>query len=276
MHDHKRHNVQGAINETGSAESTESHDSLDDDLILVGDDDGLSLVDESSDSASSKSDVDLAIDGDDLILDDHGAQLDLAGDSGLSLLEIAEDVELQPTEKGESDVVLELADDDDILSLIDDDMPADQTSTIAIPVEDDFQLTPDAGSMISDDSESASQVIALEEDNMFGAAVESPFGAAPAMDTPLPDAPGGGFGTAAGPFSAASPGEFISSGPTYAAPTSAEATYSSGLVAFIVIVAAFLAVPGIMMLDLIIHIWSWGEPFIITGFTLELLKGILG
>lgn len=255
----------------------------DDDLSL--DDDGLSLADDPAPvgRSNSKSDVDLALDDDDLVLDAAGSspQLDLAGDSGISLLDVADDeVELQDADKGGSDVVLELADDDDILSLLDDDTPAEHTSTIAIPVEDDFQLTPDSGPMIADDSESASQVIALDEDNMFGAPVEggafgaeSPFGVAPGMDT----AGEAGAFAAATPFtSSAAPGEFVAATPAFAAPTVTEAAYSPMLVFFLVLVTALLAIPGIMMLDVIIHIWSWKEPYVVNSSIMDMICNMVG
>lgn len=254
-----------------------------DELSLAGDD-GLSLAKE----PASHSDIDLAVDDDELVLDPGGSsgQLDLAGDSGLSLLEVADDAELQPVDTGGSDAVLELDDDDDILALADDDAAPEVTSTIAIPVEDDFQLTPDTGApAFTDDSESASQVIALEE-NMFGApigdasglpGVESPFGAMPGMDgaaggVPNFDVPGGGaFAGGAAPV-----GEFVSSGPAFTAPLSTEANYSPLLVACLVCAACLLAVPGIMLLDLIVHIWSWKQPFVINSTLMNTLCEMIG
>ncbi len=265
----------------------------DDDLFALADDD-LSLAEDNLSLAGggvslakkpdvpSASDVDLATDEDDLVLDGGGssAKIDLAGDSGLSLLD-ADDVELQSAEKGGSDVFLELDEDDDILSLVGDDMAAENTSTIQIPVEEDFQLSPDAGMGMADDSESASQVIALDDDNMFGSGPvdnSTTFGAA--NESPFTTGVSGVSSpeSAFGDFSAApTPGEFTANAPAFSpAPTSTEASYSGLSLALILLALVGLTFSGIVMLDLIIHIWSWGEPFIITGFTLELLKGILG
>ena len=253
----------------------------DDDLVMADDDLTLS---EDSDLAlkpnkASSSDVDLAVD-DDLILEGgSSAQLDLAGDSGLSLLDMADD-DLQPTTAGGSDDMIEF---DDILSLADDDdLVVDNTSTIAIPVEDDFQLIPDAGGAMVDDSESASQVIALEEDNVFGGMDgSSGFGSAETPFVPVPNAaepmPGSGFGSPAGGFGAGAPGEFVSSGPAFnPTPTSMEPSYGPVSVVILFFLASVLALSGVMVLDLIIHIWSWGEPFVISSTLMDMLAGMAG
>ncbi len=231
--------------------------SADNELSLA--DDGLSLADEA--------DVDLALDEDHAPSKGSGssAKLNLASDSGLSLLDAADDIELEPVSKGGSDAILELDDDDDILSLVDAEN-AENTSTIAIPVEDDFQLTPSEGS-VTDDSESASQVIALEDDNMFGPALsgavqESPFGAAPASPQ-------------SAPFSSAPAGEFAPQ-PVYAAPTSVEANYGVVWVIGFISCAILLFIAGCMGLDLIINIWSWKEPFVINSTLMDLVAGMAG
>ncbi|MDR0608490.1 MAG: helix-turn-helix domain-containing protein [Planctomycetaceae bacterium] len=256
---------------------------VDDDLMLSSDD--LMLADDSdilpdsvvrpSLSKPSASDVDLAAD-DDLVLDSNGSsgQLDLAGDSGLSLLDIADSIDLQPVEKGGSDVQLELDDDDDILSLVDDDLAVENTSTIAIPVEDDFQLTPNSGFVSTDDSESASQVIALDEESMFatpggssGFGTDIPF--APA--TPVAEATTPGAVFDATPFTTG-PGEFVARTPETIS-TTAEIQYTSWHIFWIVFATVFLIIPGMMIMDLIIHIWSWGEPFVINSSIMDLFVG---
>ncbi|MDR2755905.1 MAG: helix-turn-helix domain-containing protein [Planctomycetaceae bacterium] len=259
---------------------------MDDDLMLSSDDlilsdDSNVLPDSLSASKASASDIDLAADND-LVLDGNGSsgQLNLAGDSGLSLLDITDNIDLQPVEKGGSDAQLELDDNDDILSLIGDDLVVDGTSTIAIPVEDDFQLTPDTtgtGIMAADDSESASQVIALDEDNMFatsdgssGFGAEIPFAPATSAATEEPTQ-GASFG--ATPFTSAPAGEFVARTPEMVSATT-EFTYTSWHIFWIVFATVFLILPGMMILDLIIHIWSWGEPFVINSSIMDILVGM--
>ena len=225
--------------------------------------DDLTLADEAD------AEVDLSLGEDEVVLNGTGSspKLNLAQDSGLSLLEAADDVELQAVDKGGSDAQLEI-DDDDILALVDAES-SEHTSTIAIPVEDDFQLTPSVDGL-SDDSESSSQVIALEEENMFGAPIGAgpamPFAAAP-MDA-LPQATPFGAGVA--------PGEFVAQAPAFAGPIVAEPTYGALAVVMLVACTFLLALCGCVALDLIIHIWSWKEPFIINSTIMDLVAGVAG
>jgi excisionase family DNA binding protein len=254
-------------------------DSVSFDAIM---EDGLSLGDEMVDTKASKENtdssyglaladeavVDLSLGDDEVALDGTGSspKLNLAADSGLSLLEVVDDVELQAVEKNGSDAQLDdLDDDDDILALVDAEN-AEHTSTIAIPVEDDFQLTPSVDGL-SEDSDSSSQVIALEEENMFGApTIMDPAASFPAADTGMPQQPG--------PFGATS-GEFVSQATTFAAgPTVAEPTYDAMAISLLVACAFFLIICGWMSIDLIVHIWSWKEPFVINSTIMDFVAGI--
>jgi excisionase family DNA binding protein len=273
---------------TQAGKGTSGNSPEDDDLILSGDDlmlaDDFDLLPDSAASSShsqpSASDIDLAAD-DDLVLDSNGSSghLNLAGDSGLSLLDVADNIDLQPVEKGGSDAQLELNDDDDLLALADEDFVVENTSTIAIPVEDDFQLTPNAGSdsVLADDSESASQVIALDDENMFatpsgssGFGTDIPF--APAAAVAEETVPRAEF--SATPFTS-DPVEFVVRTPEITS-TVTEIPYTSWHIFWIVFATIFLLLPGMMIMDLIIHIWSWGEPFIINSSIMNLFVGMFG
>jgi len=237
-----------------------------DDAMVVADtpkkktsSDDLTLADEAG------AEVDLML-GDEVVLDGTGSspKLSLAKDSGLSLLEA--DVELEPVATGGSDGGID--DDDDILALVDAE-GAEKTSTIAIPVEDDFQLMPGAD-MHPDDSESSSQVIALEEDNMFGAPVGmSPGPAFTPFGSPEPMA----VAPQPGPFGAGEYGSQMT--PAFVTPTSSEPTYGTGSIVMLLICAFALVVCGCMSFDLIIHIWSWKEPFVINSTIMNLVAGPL-
>ena len=147
--------------------------------ILGSDSDGgsginLNLSGDSRDIPFAKqgdngSGIDLA--GDDFMDDDiilggsgsSGSDINLAGDSGLSLLDAAAESDFAISKVlGGSDAILELAADDDILALVDDDVDLD-TATILGAAEGDFQLSVDQD-FGGDDSESSSQVIAIEDD----------------------------------------------------------------------------------------------------------------
>ena len=231
--------------------------------------DGLTLADEPEGT------VDLMLGDDEVVFDETGSspKLNLAQDSGLSLLEA--EVELEMVEKGGSDIGLEV-DDDDILTLVDAES-AENTSTMAIPIEDDFQLTPGVN-VQSDDSESSSQVIALEEaGGMFGEPVEPsfpPFGAPEPMGT-TPQSGDFAFG---GAIPLAENADFFPASASAAFPhptSSSEPTYGIGTIVMLLVCAFFLVICGCMSLDLIIHIWSWEEPFVINSTIMNLVAGSL-
>ena len=228
--------------------------------------DDLMLVDEPG------AEVDLSLGDDEVVLDGTGSssKLNLAEDSGLSLLAAADEVELQSVEKGGSDGQFD--DDDDILSLVEAEGGIESTTTVAIPIEDEFQLTPSAD-VQADDSESSSQVIALEEENMFG----SPIGMEPSLGFDAAAAPTAA-GPQAGPFGAGPgpSGEFVAQTPAFASSTVAEPSYNTLAIVGLVCCAFALVLCGCISLDLIFHIWSWEEPFVINSTIMDLVAGVAG
>ena len=114
-------------------------------------------------SALADSAVDLSgkkLEDDDLVLGGSGAGSDISigGDSGISLVD--------PADSGLNlEAPLNLAKDEESLELGEDDllgMASDAASVSGLKSEDDFQLTPMEDLADSDDSESGSQVIALD------------------------------------------------------------------------------------------------------------------
>ena len=130
--------------------------------VNLGDDSGISLI------GGSGSGVDLAgsdrvFDDDDVVIGGSSSGLNLGGDSGISLLDAAAESDFSlGAAAGGSDAILELAPEDDILALIDEEVDPD-TATV-LGAEDDFQLQADNDLFMTDDSESSSQVIAIEGD----------------------------------------------------------------------------------------------------------------
>lgn len=130
--------------------------------LNLGGDSGISLI------GGSGSGVDLAgsdkiFDDDDVVLGGSSSGLNLGGDSGISLLDAAAEIGFSlGAAAGGSDAILELAPEDDILALMDDTVDPD-TATV-LGAEDDFQLQADDDLFMTDDSESSSQVIAIEGD----------------------------------------------------------------------------------------------------------------
>ena len=140
-----------------------------DDLQLVEDDlfdDELSI----SDSASFEDSAELSSDFEDsdMVLDDSDSSNEVAleaNDSGIDLKPTDSGISLEeePLELGGSDIdSLELPEDDEILSLED---ASDPTGAALGGGEDDFNLTPLDDAL--DDPSSGSQVIALEDSEVF-------------------------------------------------------------------------------------------------------------
>jgi len=145
-------------------------ESNDDELLLAEDDlfeDDLIL----QDSASFEDSSDLGSDFDesDLILEDSDSSSELAleaNKSGISLSPNESGISLgdEPLELGGSDIdELELPEGDDMIILED---AADPDAATMMP-EDDFNLTPLEQSLDGEDSSSSSQVIALEDSEIY-------------------------------------------------------------------------------------------------------------
>ena len=253
------------------AESASSFDALMEDGLTL--DDAMVATDTTEEKAAGddltladdpNADVDLILSDDEVVLDGTGSSSkpNLAQDSGLSLLEA--DVELEAVEKGGSDLGLETEDEDTLLLFTPE--IADGIAANAIPVEDDFQLTPGMD-MHPDDSESSSQVIALEEDNMYGVPSGMSFPTAP-LGSPE------SMTTMSQP-TAFGAGEYVQPLTTSAAPTATEPTYGAGSIVMLLICTFCLVICGWMSLDLIVHIWSWDKPFVINSTIMDFVAGYL-
>lgn len=194
----------------------------DDDLLHLGSDSGLSLLDDVDLSGSN-----VSLDGGDVVLggSGSGSGLHLGSDSGLSLLgDDAEDFALEGVEVQNDAAFAPDADDDDdsIFELADDPKPAavveleqdanSDTATILGTGAEDFQLASDESSTYGvAESESVSQSIeiASEDDPFFTKdGDDGDSGAFAAFDAPVADDsnPFGDFGAAtddANPFASA-------------------------------------------------------------------------
>ncbi|MDR1383420.1 MAG: helix-turn-helix domain-containing protein [Planctomycetaceae bacterium] len=146
---------------------TEEKPKSDSGIHLAGDS-AISLLDGSSGSGIdlTKSDSGNRIfDDDDMVIggSGSGSGINLAGESGISLLDAAADSGFSLGEEaGGSDAILRLSPDDDIISLTDDEVDPDTATEFS--TEGDFQLQADDDLFTTDDSESSSQVIAVEGD----------------------------------------------------------------------------------------------------------------
>ncbi|MEE8452532.1 MAG: helix-turn-helix domain-containing protein [Thermoguttaceae bacterium] len=242
---------------------------LEEDLSL---DEDLALDEGPAEVAAGDSDVGLdgsQFEDDDLVLGGSGGGSDISigGDSGISLvdpadsgLSLEEPLELVSS----SEESLELG-EDDMLSLSDDGNAAGAAE------EDDFLLTPLEEAGDEDDSESGSQVIALdtegEPDEAATMIASSEGGGMAAMlEEDLGDGSdvadfGAPLGADAAPLGAQPAGLAVGQPATQAAAIAPEIPYSVWNVLSLALCAIFLTLTGMMMYDLLRNMWSWDSTY---------------
>ncbi|MEM9352834.1 MAG: helix-turn-helix domain-containing protein [Planctomycetota bacterium] len=262
---------------------------LDDDLELEGDNMGSTDVSaielESAGVAkdepdAAESEIELATD-DDLVLSDgsgsditldpseSGISLGSPSDSGLALDDI-------PLDAGSSAILSSLSLGGDIgsdpeLSLIGGDAPSEAGAASGLQGAEDFDLTPmsDTG-----DDDSSSQVIALDAEvadlgggEEAGVLEESAFLEEEGDGVVLAEDYGGEDDGMMGDdaFAGAAPA-------AVAAPPESE--FSTASVLALGSVALLLSFCGIMMLDMVRNIWSWGEPYALNSSLIDALLGL--
>ena len=183
-------------------------------------------------------------------------QLGLAGDSGFDVL-VA----------GEEEDALLVAEED--------------TESVPSAMQD-FELAPSPKTLHDDDSESSSQVIAIDafagagqDADPFGQQ-DGGFGDFAGFDSGLHQAPAAA--ASADPFG--SPDAFAMPIASVSSPKAAKATtapaeeYSTGMLATLVIALVVLLLPGMMVLDTMVHMWSWGSPFILNSVLMDTISGL--
>lgn len=233
----------------------------------------------------SGSDVDLAkgegLEDDDLVLGGSGSGSDITmgGDSGISLVDPADsglslEEPLELATGGEE--TLELG-EDDMITLSED---ADLDSPTELKTEEDFTLTPMEEGGEEEDSESGSQVIALDEVEEAPVGVGAPAGRAAMLDEDFSAGPMLGITAAAG---AAPLGGAPLGGPadmTAGAPLGAqvamlpEAPYTGLNITALVLCALILTLTGMMMYDLVRNIWSWDSANAVSSPIMEFILGL--
>ena len=234
----------------GGESGVSTGDSLalgEDDLLLEGSSAG------GGSASASGSAIDFSTDEDqEDVLSGPGSDLTLgAGDSGINLNPTDSGLSLdEPLDLGGSDVEsLELPEDDEVIALGGDEV-ADPDLATQLKADDQFMLTPsdEAG----DDEQSGSQVIALEDSATFDQDADA-LGAAlqPALvpeESDMFGQPG-----AAAPMGGAAAYPMAGG----YGPSLPETPYSVWNVVLLVIVALFLMVGAMMMMDLTRNMWAF-------------------
>ncbi|MCA9223184.1 MAG: helix-turn-helix domain-containing protein [Pirellulaceae bacterium] len=232
-------------------------------IMALGDDDELSLSDDDDlvlGGSGTGSDVSLSA-------VDSGINLTAPVDSGLSL----EDDE--PLDLGGSSISsLELPEDDDIIALDSEEVGPDETTQLK--QDEEFLLSP-SDEMTGDESDSGSQVIALEDSEAFDSDAATMIGGAG----------GAAAGMAAAPmFQAADPGQggYAQQGggqvqqQIVTVPIETpEAPYSIWNVLGLLATVMVLCICGMLMMDVVRNIWSWnGTASASTGLMDALLSAL--
>ena len=225
-----------------------------------------------SSSSGFGSAIDLGLDDDELVLG-SGSGSDVtsgAGDSGINLanpadsgLSLEEPLEL--TAGGSSVESLELG-EDEMLDDLDGDLIVDDDAGEA----DDFMLTP-VEDGVDEESDSGSQVIALDSDEMISNDAVEMLGDVD-EDPILEEAPDFGDAEDADKF-----GDKGATGVTPPVKTGGtdDAVYSVWNVLSLFFIVTLLGLTGVLMLDLVNNIWSWDSNFTFNSSIMDAVLGLM-
>jgi len=227
-------------------------------------------------AGSSDSAVDLSgetLEDDDLVLGGSGTGSDvtLGGDSGISLVDPADSglsLEEEPVELAADEESLELG-EDDLLTLAEDEDAA--------VGEDDFLLTPMDEAADADESESGSQVIALDEEE----AEESPTmaaaggGMAAMLDEDLGAQPVEGLEGLAPLDAGAEAGLAPSASLEAEEALLPETPYTAWNILALSLCVVLLVLGGMFAYDLTRHVWSWDSPYTLNSSLMDWVLGLI-
>ena len=225
-----------------------------------------------------------AADDDDMVLggsSSGGSDITIGGDSGISLVDPADSgLSLEePLEVGAAaEESLELG-EDDMLTL---DEQVDTESPTELKKDDEFLLTPLEEAGEEEDSESGSQVIALDSEMPGeGAATMIASEEGAGMPAMLDEDFTGGLGApalgAAGAMAgaAAFSGGAVAEGPAIGggAVGLPESPYSGWVVSGLAVCSVFMLLTGWMMVDLLRNMWSWEGAYSSTSWIMDMIVG---
>lgn len=191
-------------------------------------------------------------------------------DSGLSL----DEEPLDLVSPGSSVESLELPEDDEVISL--EQEAADPDQATQLKADQDFQLTPAGQEAVEDESDSGSQVIALEDSEAFDQEAATMLKADPggplAADAFQPMAADAGMGMgAAGAMGGLAPAQ-----PVYVQVPVVEAPYSIWNVLSLMAIALMLSFGAMMMVDVMLNMWSFSGSSSITTGIMDMFTSTFG
>ena len=216
----------------------------------------------------------------DVDLDDDSSALGLASVDDSSVLGAASSSSPQLGLASDSNfdvlVVGEVAIENDIL-LVDE-----EKTEAVLPTAEDFVLEPTPRASEEDDSESSSQVIAVDVEFAAESHDADPFGGDTfgdfsGFDSGVQPSPKVASATD-DPFGASptpTPFDFPKAPATVKKPATQE-EYTPGMLIALAAAIVVMLIPGMMMLDTMIHMWSWGDPFILNSFWMDAIAGLFG
>jgi hypothetical protein len=183
-----------------------------------------------------------------------------SGDSGINLKPSDSGLNLdeEPLDLGGSAVEsLELPEDDDVIAL--EEEPADPEEATQLKADDQFMLSA-SDALMEDESDSGSQVIALEDSEAFDENAATMLKAGEQQPALLGDeafTAAAHLGGPADPLAAAtlSPGMAPAGAPMYMQPV--ELPYSIWNVLSLFAITIVLALTGMFMTDVMLNMWSW-------------------
>lgn len=257
---------------------------------------GTGELDAVSDVTLGSSDLDLADDDEEIEADDDDDELVLAGsdvtlnasDSGINLASPTDSglsLEEEPIDVGGSSASsLELPEDDEIITLEDDADPEDAT---ALKQDEEFLLSPydQAAGEEADESDSGSQVIALDESGAFGDAAtmigepallpEDSIGQLEVVDMGAMGAPGamgvagiGGAMMAPGMVPGMTPGMVPGMAPAgMQAAATEEQVFGGWSTAFLGVIFMFALLGSLITMDVLRNIWQWNNSSVGSSLT---------
>lgn len=198
-----------------------------------------------------------------------------AGDSGINLAPTDSGLSLEeePLDLGGSQVEsLELPEDDEVISLESESADPDQATQLK--ADNDFMLSP-GDSLGEDESDSGSQVIALEDSEGFdqeaATMLKSEPGGPLAADAFQPME--GGEMTMVGGVGGMGGGGMGATQPVYVQIPVVEAPYSVWNVLSLMLISVALALTGMMMVDVMLNMWAFnGTTSVSTGLMDTFIK----